>query len=110
MLLSQLFLLQVYPGCDASACALLEGEAEGAVAVVTALAGQLLDGEGLAAGDGLLVASGEMVDAQVVDIDVVVHVLTGEILAEIQSVDTNGLGELVNGEVPLQVELLINAM
>ena len=44
--------LFVHPGGDALVHALLEGGAEGAVAVVAALLGQLLGGDGLMSGGG----------------------------------------------------------
>ena len=94
-----------HPRGDALASALLEGEAEGAVAAVAAFAGQLLGNDGLSGSDYLLVAADEVVDAQVVDIGVVGDALTGEILAEIEAVGANSLGQLVQRQVMLQVEL-----
>ena len=46
-----------------------------------------------------------MVDAQIVDIGVVRDALTGEILAEIVAVGTNGLRQLLQRKVVLQVKL-----
>ena len=53
----------------------------------------------------LLVAVDEVVDAQVVDIDVVGDALPRKILAEIVAVGAYLLGQLLQGEVVLQVEL-----
>jgi hypothetical protein len=46
-----------------------------------------------------------VVDAQIVDIGVVRDALTGEILAEIVAVGTNGLRQLLQRKVVLQVKL-----
>ena len=99
-----------HPGSYALARALLEGQAEGAITAVTAFAGQLLGDDGLSGSSGLLVAADEVVDAQIVDISVVCDALTGEILAEIEAVGANGLCQLLNGKVVLQVELCTNAV
>ena len=95
----------VHPGGYSLTHALLESEAEGAVATVTAFAGQLLDREGLSGNGDLLVAADEVVDTQIVDIGIVGDALTGEILAEIRAVGANGLGQLLQGQVVLQVKL-----
>ena len=94
-----------HPRGDALAGALLEGEAEGAVAAVAAFAGQLLGYDGHSGSDDLLVAADEVVDAQVIDIGVVGDALTGEELAEVEAVGANGLGQLLQREVVLQVKL-----
>ena len=94
-----------HPRGDALAGALLEGEAEGAVAAVAAFAGQLLGYDGHSGSDDLLVATDEVVDAQVIDIGVVGDALTGEELAEVEAVGANGLGQLLQREVVLQVKL-----
>ena len=65
-----------HPGRDALAGALREGAAEGAVAAEAALLSQLLGTDGLSGSVSLLVAADEVVDAQVVDIDVVSDALT----------------------------------
>ena len=57
--------------------ALLEGGAEGAVAVVAALLGQLLGGDRLMCSGKLAVAGYEVTDAKVVDVCIVVCALTG---------------------------------
>ena len=75
--------------------ALFEGKAEGAVAAVTTFAGQLLDNDGLPSGGSLAIEVHEVIDAQVVDISIVSDALTGEILAEIEAVGANSLGQLL---------------
>ena len=77
------------------ACALLEGKAEGAVAAVATIAGQLLGEDGLPSSEELLVATDEVVDAQIVDIGIVGNALTGEIQTEIEAVGANRLGQLL---------------
>ena len=74
--------------------ALLEGGTEGAVAVVAALVGQLLSTNGLMSSGKLTVAGYKVADAKVVDVFIVACVLTGEILAEIVAVHTDGCREL----------------
>ena len=100
----------MHPGRYALARALFEGEAEGAVTVVTTFASQLLDGEGLLGAVDLLVAADEVVDTQIIDIGIVSDALTGEILAEIRAVSANRPGQLLKAQVVLQVELCVHAM
>ena len=88
----------------------LEGGAEGAVAVVAALLGQLLGDNGLMCGGKLTVAGYEVTDAKVVDVFLVACALTGEILAEIVAVHADGCRELRQGQVCLQVELRVLAV
>ncbi len=76
----------VHPVGDALLHAPLEGGAEGAVAVVAALQGQFLGGDGLLCSGKLAVAGYEVTDAKVVDVFIVACVLVGEILAEIIAV------------------------
>ena len=90
--------------------ALLEGGAEGAIAAVAALLGELLGDDGLLCSGKLAVAGYEVTDAKVVDVFIVACVLTGEILAEIVSVHTDGCRELRQGQVCLQVELRVLAV
>ena len=99
-----------HPCCHRLSHALLEGEAEGAVASVTAVAGQLLGCEGALGGDGIAVEMDEVIDAQIVDVGIVGGVLAGEILAKIETVGTNGLCKLGDGQVVLQVELRVNTI
>ena len=74
--------------------ALLEGGAEGAVAVVAALLCQLLGDDGLMFSGKLTVAGYEVTDAEVMDVCIVARVLIGEILAEIVAVHADGCREL----------------
>ena len=99
----------MHPGGDILPHPLLEGECEGAVASVTALAGQPLGGERTLGCDGLTIEADEMIDAQVVDIGIVGDALSREILAEIVAVGADGFRKLGNGESMLKVELLVNA-
>ena len=55
-----------------------------------------------------LIELGEMAYSQTVDIAIVSDALTGEELAEIGAVGTDGLGQLGEGQVVLQVELRVN--
>ena len=90
--------------------ALLEGGAEGAVAVVAALLGQLLGDDGLMCSGKLAVAGYEVTVAKVVDVGIVACVLTGEILAEIVAVHADGFREFRQGQVWLQVESCVLAV
>ena len=99
-----------HPRCDALPHALHESTAEGAVAAETAFLGKLLGTDGLLGSNNFLVAADEMVDAQIVDITVVSDALTREILAEIEAVRTDGLSQLLQREVVLQIKLGIHAV
>ena len=90
-----------YPRCDAFSHALLEGQTERAVAAVATFASQLLYRGTDAGWVGFLIALDEIVDAQVVDVGVVVGVLVREILAEIGAVGAKGLNQHGEGEVVL---------
>ena len=87
------------------ALALLEGEAERAVAAVAALGGQLLGGDVATGGHGLAVKTDKVEDAQVVDIGIVGGALTREIHAEIGAVGAQGMRQMRERQVVLQVEL-----
>ena len=102
--------LFAHPGDDALLHALLEGGAEGAVAVVAALLGQLLGDDGLMCNGKLAVAGYEITDSQIVDVCIVACALTGEILAEIVAVHADGFREFRQGQVRLQVELCFLAV
>ena len=52
----------------------------------------------------------KVLDAQSVDVGIVSHAMTGEILAQIETVCSNGLSKLGEGDVVLQIELLSLAM
>ena len=99
-----------HPHCDALPHALPESTAEGAVAAETAFQGKLLGTDGLLGSNNFLIAADEVVDAQIVDIAVVSDALTREILAEIEAVRTDGLSQLLQREVVLQVELRTHAV
>ena len=99
-----------HPCCHILAHALLESEAEGAVAMVAAFAGQLLDGECLPGGRDLLISADEVVNAQIVDIGIVSDALTCEIVAEIGTVGANRMSQLLKSQVVLQVKLCIYAV
>ncbi len=71
-----------HPGGDALVHATLEGGAEGAVAVVAALQGQLLGADRFLCSGKLAVAGYEVTDAKVVDVFIVACILAGEILAQ----------------------------
>ena len=90
-----------HPGSHRLARPALTGIAEGVVASVATLAGQLLGGDGASGSMCLVIEIDEVIDSQIVDISIVVHALTGEILAEIVSVGTDGLGKLGKGHVVL---------
>ena len=100
----------VHPSGYALPYALLEGEAESAVAAVAAFAGQLLGNDRLSGSGGLLIEADEVVDAQIVNIGIVSDALTGEILAEIGTVGANRLSQLLKGQVVLQVKPCVHAM
>ena len=65
-----------HPSRYALTCTLLEGEAEGAVATVATVAGQLLGDDGLSGSSKFLVAADEVVDAQIINIGIVSDALT----------------------------------
>ena len=100
----------VHPGRNGGPHVLLERGAEGAVAVEPALESELLGGEGALVCHGLMIQADEVADAQPVDVGVVRDALLGEVLAQIVAVRADGLGQIGQGEVMLQVELLVLAM
>jgi hypothetical protein len=52
----------------------------------------------------------KVLDAQSVDVGIVSDTLTGEMLAQIETVGSNSLSKLWEGDVVLQIELLFLAM
>ena len=78
--------------------------------MVATFACQLPGSEGTAFGNSLTIESLEMMDAQVVDIGIISDALSGEILAEIEAVGTNGFSKLCDAQVVLQIELCVYAM
>ena len=73
---------------------LLKGGREGAVAAEATFVSQLLGGEVAQGGNGYLIETLELGNAQSVDIGVIGDVLLCEILAEVGTVGTNLLSEL----------------
>ena len=94
-----------HPCRYALAHTLLESQAEGAIAAITALVSQLLGRDSTLFSNSIAIEANEMADAQVVDVGIVIRTLTGEILAEVKAVGTYGFGQLLQREVVLQVEL-----
>ena len=85
--------------------ALLEGGTESAVASESALVCQVLGGERTLGGDGLMVEVDEVLDAQAVDVGVVIQTLLGEMLAKIGVVGAHGFRKLKKGKVVAQIKL-----
>lgn len=94
-----------HPGGDGLVVELLESNGEGAVAAKTALLSQFRGGGRTQRGDAVAVESHEMLDAQAVDIRIIGDVLLGEILTKVGAVGADGGGELLQGEIVLQIEL-----
>ena len=90
--------------------ALFEGEIEGAVTPVAAVVSQFLDSEGAVGSYCFAVEANEMIDAEIIDICVIIHLLAGVILTEIVTVCTDSLGKLGKGQVVLQIELCVDAI
>ena len=90
--------------------ALFEGEIEGAVTSVAAVVSQLLNGEVAVGSNSFTVESDKMIDAEIVDICVIIHLLVGEILTEVEAVGTDSLGKLGKAQVVPQVELCVDAI
>ena len=67
----KLFALALHPRLYALAHALGEGAAEGAVTAEAALLGQLLDAYILTSSNALLIETDKVVDAQVININIV---------------------------------------
>jgi len=74
------------------------------------LVGQLLGSERTMIANRLMKEADEMIDAQVVDIGIVSHAYSSEILTEIETVSANSFGKLEKAQVVLQVELCVYAM
>ena len=103
-------LLRLYPCSSRQPHLVLEGFAESAVTLVATIQGQLQGCYRTLGCNGLTIERGEMIDAQVVDIGIVVRAHRREILAEIETIDAYGFGQLQKGEVVLQVELCVYAI
>ena len=80
---------------------LLEGNAECIVTTKATLVGQLLCSYRLMGCGCLMVKTDEVLDAQTVDVGIVSHSLTGEMLAQIETVGANQVGKLGKSEVVL---------
>jgi hypothetical protein len=100
----------MHPLCRSHTHALLEGGIKCAVTTETTLVSQLLDRYRLMASDSLMVETDEMLDAQSVDVDIISHALTGEMLTQIETVGSNNLSKLREGDVILQIESRLLAM
>ena len=72
--------------------------------MVATLHGQLLSGSRLTVIHGLLVALGEVVDAQVVDVGIVIDALVREIQTEIGAVGAKTLSQLGERQVVLPID------
>ena len=84
----------------------LEGNVECIVTTETTLESQLLNHYWLMVSDCLVVEVDEVLDAQTVDVAIVSHTQTGEMLAQIETVGANQVGKLGNGNVVLQIKWL----
>lgn len=84
----------MHPSCHTLSHALLESEAEGAVTAITAVACQLLCSDRFLSSYSLTIEIHKVIYTQIVDIGIVSNTLTGEILAEIETVGANGLSQL----------------
>jgi hypothetical protein len=88
----------------------LECTAKGIIVMEATLVGQLLGSERTMIANRLMKEADEMIDAQVVDIGIVSHAYSSEILTEIETVSANSFGKLEKAQVVLQVELCVYAM
>lgn len=98
---TELLVCVAHPDRHGLSHALLEGETESAVTLIAAVMSQLLGGEGAVGCHGLTIEADKMIDTQIVYINIVTHAKTGEILTEIESVDTNRPSQLSNSQVVL---------
>ena len=91
----------LHPGSNRLSRLALESITEGVVTSVATLQSQLLDSDGTLSSNSLAIETDKMVDSQIVDIGIVVHALSREIPAEIESICTNSLGKLEKRKVVL---------
>ena len=103
-------LLSLNPTRHSLSRLVFEGIAERAVMMETTLRSQLLGSERLLNSHCLAIETDKMPNAQIVNIGIVIRTQTGEILAEIETVGSNGLGQLEKGQVVLQVETSVYAI
>jgi hypothetical protein len=83
-----------YPGSHRLSRLALNDTTKSTVTAVATLLSQLLGTEVALFSNSLMIEVDKVMDAQIVDIGIIGHALTGEILAEIVTVGTNGLSEL----------------
>ena len=68
--------LVAHPSCHRLPHALLEGQTEGAVTAVATFTSKLLGGKVATGSGGLVIEADEVLNAQIVDISIVSHVLS----------------------------------
>ena len=90
-----------HPGCHGLSHSLLEGKAEGAVAPIAAVAGQVLGCDGLPRFSRLAIETHKVLDTQTIDIGIIRDALLGKIGTQIGAVGTDGRGKLLQREVVL---------
>jgi hypothetical protein len=100
----------LHPGCHRLSRFAFEGTAKGIVVAEATFLRQLMSSKRAMIINSLTIEVHEMTDAQVVDIGIVGHALSTEILAEIKAVCANGFGKLGKAQVVLQVELRFYTM
>ena len=100
----------MHPLCRSHTHVLLEGSIKCTVTSETTLVSQLSDRYSLMGSVCIMVKLDKVLDAQSVDVGIVSHAMTGEILAQIETVGSNGLSKLWERDVVLQIELLLLAM
>ena len=93
-----------HPGCHRESRLSLDNITKSAVTMVATLQSQLLGSDGAIGFDCLTIETDEMIDAQIVDIGIVIHAQTGEIMAEIMAVNTYLSGESGQRNVVFQIE------
>ena len=94
-----------HPGCHRLSRLAFDDTTKSAVTAVATLLSQLLGSDGTLGVDSLTIETDEMIDAQIVDIGIVINAQTGEILAEIEAVNTNLSCESGKRNVILQIEM-----
>ena len=100
----------MHPLCRSHTHALFEGGIKCAVTTETTLVSQLLDRYRLMGSNCIMVKLDKVLDAQSVDIDIISRALTGEMLTQIETVGSNNLSKLREGDVILQIESRLLAM
>lgn len=87
-------LICFHPGSHRQSRFALEGTAKGVITAETTLLSQLLSGERAMSFNSIAIETGEVIDSQIVNIGIVSQTLTGEILAEIETIGADGFGKL----------------